>query len=498
VLLAAPLALFALARDVPPLPAAWYVPLHAALELSVISVAFAAFAVQWYAAGALGIGAARSIGPAMLVAAAFEALHLATFPGMPGLAGPASTERAIYYWLLARAWTVGALLWIARPRARRDAPSLRREANLVLQLAAFVALVAFELALPRERAIFFVEGRGLTPLKVGVELAIGVAAAAGAALHWRAYRLSGARAARRIALALLAAALCSASLSLYRHPYDPIHVLGHVYLVVAFGFVFEALFVAGVARPYRELEALRSHVQNELVVTIARLERTQAEREDLLRAVTHDLRNPLQVVLLQSQRLERIEDRDAAARAARTVRAAGRRMERLIRDLADTASLESGAALPLERRPVALRPFVAHLLEHADGVLDAGRVTNAVPEALPPLDADPDRLDRILVNLVGNALKYTEGDVTIAAVREDAAVRVLVRDRGAGLTTEQRARLFERWYRAGARDREGLGLGLHIVRGLVEAHGGRVAVESVPGEGSTFSFTFPVASDATP
>jgi signal transduction histidine kinase len=120
-------------------------------------------------------------------------------------------------------------------------------------------------------------------------------------------------------------------------------------------------------------------------------------------------------------------------------------------------------------------------------------VTNAVPAALPPLDADPDRLDRILVNLVGNALKYTQGAVTVAAEPAEGAVRVLVKDHGPGLTPEARARVFERWYRAGARDREGLGLGLHIVRGLVEAHGGRVGVESEPGRGSTFSFTFPIA-----
>jgi signal transduction histidine kinase len=497
-LLVLPLVLLALAPGLPPLPAGWYVPLHAALELSVIAVAFAAFAVQWYAAGALKVSAARSIGPAMLVAGAFEALHLAAFPGMPGFAGPASTERGIYYWLLARLWTVAPLLWIARPRPRPDRPRVGRGLNLSLQLAAFAALVALELALPRDRALFFVQGQGLTPLKVAIEWALVAAALAGAGLHWRAHRRTGARSPQRLALALGAAALTSASLSLYGHPYEPIHVLGHVYLVVAFGFVFEALFVAGVARPYRELEALRSHVQNELVVTIERLERTQAEREDLLRAVTHDLRNPLQVVLLQSERLERLDDRAAVARAARNVRAAGRRMERLIRDLADTARLGSGAPLPLERRPVALRPFVSRLLEHSDGVLDAARVTNAVPEGLPPLDADPDRLDRILVNLVGNALKYTQGAVTVAAEAADGAVRVLVKDQGPGLSPEARARVFDRWYRAGARDREGLGLGLHIVRGLVEAHGGRVGVESRPGEGSTFSFTFPVAPAAAP
>jgi signal transduction histidine kinase len=493
-LLVLPLAILAVVPGVPGLSGQVYLPLHAALELAVFAVAFAAFTVQWYAAGTLRDTGARAIGPALLTAGAFEALHLWAFPGMPGFAGASSTERGIYYWLLARLWTVGTLLWVARPRPDPSRPHLRREANLALNAVAFALLVALELALPNDRAVFYVEGRGLTPLKVSIELALGAAAAVGALLHWRAYRQTGARWSRRLALALLASALCAASLSMYGHPHDAIHVLGHVYLVLAFWFVFEALFVSGVARPYRELDALRSHVENELVVTIERLERTKAEREDLLRAVTHDLRNPLQVVLLQSQRLGRgLADRDAAARAAGSIQAAGRRMERMIRDLADSARLESGVALPLARRPVELRRFVASMLEHADGVLDAARVENAVPDGLPHLDADPDRLDRILVNLVGNALKYTRGRVWIAAEPASDAVRVLVRDEGEGLSAEAQGRLFQRYFRANPKAGEGLGLGLHIVRGMVEAHGGSVGVESQPGAGSTFSFTLPAA-----
>jgi len=492
-LLALPLVAFALAPGVAPLRASVYVPLHAALELVVIAVAFAAFAVQWYAAGTMRDAGARAIGPAILTAGLFEALHIATFPGMPGFAGPASTERGIYYWLLARLWTVGTLLWVARPRPDATRPHRPRAANLALNTGALVLLVALELALPAQRQIFFVEGVGLTPLKVTLELALGAAAFVGALLHWRTFRRSGARWSRRVALALFSVGLASVSLSLYRHPYDPIHVLGHLYLVLAFGFVFEALFVSGVARPYRELDALRSHVQNELVVTIERLERTQSEREDLLRAVTHDLRNPLQVVLLQSERLGRgLPDAGAVATAARNIHSAGRRMERMIRDLADSARLESGVALPLARKPVELRPFVEGLLESAEGVLDATRVENAVPDQLPTVDADPDRLDRILVNLLGNALKYTRGRVTVAAEAAEGAVRVLVRDEGEGLSPEAQARVFQRFFRANPRAGEGLGLGLHIVRGMVEAHGGSVGVESRPGQGSTFSFTLPV------
>jgi signal transduction histidine kinase len=120
-------------------------------------------------------------------------------------------------------------------------------------------------------------------------------------------------------------------------------------------------------------------------------------------------------------------------------------------------------------------------------------VENAVPEGLPEVLADPDRLERILVNLVGNALKYSERTVTVSAVAEEGAVSIRVIDRGPGIAPEVRARLFERFYRGRRREGEGLGLGLYLVRKLVEAHGGRVDVESAQGSGSTFSVTLPVA-----
>jgi signal transduction histidine kinase len=110
--------------------------------------------------------------------------------------------------------------------------------------------------------------------------------------------------------------------------------------------------------------------------------------------------------------------------------------------------------------------------------------------------ADPDRLDRILGNLVGNALKYSDGRVTVSASREGGAVRVRVVDHGPGIAAEDVANLFERFYRGQRHEGEGLGLGLFIVRKLVEAHGGRVDVESALGRGSTFSFTLPLADAA--
>lgn len=470
-----------------------YVPFHTALELAVTAMFLATFAVQWFAAGSRGFRDARArvLGSALLAGAIFEGLHALVFPGMPGFFGPGTTERGITYWVAGRAWTVAALVVVPLLAPDRQGPLLRRRALVPASVAVVVAVIAFDLFVSPGRDVFFVPGQGLTPLKRALEGALGIAAAAGALVHGRAARRTGDRTRGRLSAALYLTALCEACFALYAHAYDAFNVLGHLYMVGAAAFVFDALFLAALVKPYAELDALRAHVAGELEVTIAQLRERTEERDDLLRAVSHDLRTPLQVVLLRAARLARTAPEEHG-RAARSIVGAGRRMERMLRDLVDSARAESGQ-LVLARRPVALDAFVAGLLGDADGALEVARVTNAVPPALPPADADPDRLDRILVNLVANALKYSAGPVTVTAAPHDGELTVSVRDEGPGIAPEDQARIFDRYVRARATRQDGLGLGLFIVRRLVEAHGGRIWIESAPGRGSTFSFTLPIA-----
>jgi two-component system phosphate regulon sensor histidine kinase PhoR len=122
-------------------------------------------------------------------------------------------------------------------------------------------------------------------------------------------------------------------------------------------------------------------------------------------------------------------------------------------------------------------------------------LTLDVEPALPVVTGDPDRLERAAVNLIDNAIKFTPpgGSINVSAVREDGAVVVRVRDSGQGLEPEEVPRVFERFYKADrSRESVGTGLGLAVVKHTVEAHGGRVAVESARGRGATFSFTLPI------
>ncbi len=478
------------------LPSDFYLPLHVAFEIAMSSVALATFAVQWLAGGTQMFREARArfLGASFLGMGLLELFHLLVFPGMPGFLGPASVDRGIFYWFAARTWILAALLAVLWLKPESESPFLHRRWLVPGALALVAALVVLETSLPVDRAWFFVAGEGLTPVKVGYEWALAAASFSGAFLASRRGRsIPGEGPLSKISVAFVFLGVAELCFSLYRHPHDLLNMAGHAYLAVGFWFLFDALFVAALLRPYRALEALRAHVEDELVVTIRRLERMREQREDFLRAVSHDLRNPLQVVLLQADRISRVAPDDARLRRpVAAIRFAGRRMERMLRDLTDAARLEGGG-LRLAREPVELRPFVEHLLELEQGVLDSGRVENRVDPALPPLDVDPDRLDRILVNLLGNALKYADGPVRIGGALDGDAVRITVEDRGAGIPAADLERLFERYYRGHRHEGEGLGLGLFIVKGLVEAHGGRIQVASTEGVGTTFTIHLPLA-----
>ncbi len=233
---------------------------------------------------------------------------------------------------------------------------------------------------------------------------------------------------------------------------------------------------------------------------ITAIHELEERREDILRAVSHDLRSPLTTVLGQAQLLHRrLEQAGRPARdleSARAVVAGARRMNTMIQDLVDSARMESGQ-LRLSIEPLDMRGFLGDLMKRLSTVMDIGRVRARVPEGLPPVLADTDRLERIMTNLLSNALKYSpaESEVTVTVRREGDQLITAAIDRGPGIPAEDLPRLFQRYVRAAGSEarREGLGLGLYITRILVEAHRGHIWVESEPGRGSTFSFSLPLA-----
>ncbi len=198
-------------------------------------------------------------------------------------------------------------------------------------------------------------------------------------------------------------------------------------------------------------------------------------RDDLVRAISHDLRSPLTAIMGQAQMVERacqkVDPEGSLHRHAEAIVVGARRMNAMIQDLVDSTRLES-MQLNLDRQQVDTASFVSDLLDRSPA-LESDRVEVCIPADLPAVDADPNRLERILTNLLGNALKYSPVDtlVTVGAQSDNGEVRVWIADRGRGIAAEDLPHLFERFYRAkGWRKTEGLGLGLYITRMFVEAH----------------------------
>lgn len=243
-------------------------------------------------------------------------------------------------------------------------------------------------------------------------------------------------------------------------------------------------------------------VDNAILYREAR--RAVEAREQILRVVSHDLRNPLVAVLAHADLLRDEAEAPAAARAewAGVVRGAAEQMNRMIGDLIDVHQLQAGH-LSIHLGTVYARPLLLEAVAMFRPLAQERGVWLAAEpaEGLPPVHADRDRVLQVLSNLLGNALRLVPrgGSVVVRAeCGGGAALRFAVADTGPGVPADELPHVFEPFRRGRHAGRAGLGLGLSIARGIVEAHGGRIWAESREGGGSVFAFELPVvAADDT-
>lgn len=221
-------------------------------------------------------------------------------------------------------------------------------------------------------------------------------------------------------------------------------------------------------------------------------------RDEMLGVVSHDLRNPVAAVKMLSRTLLRAPENGGAPsrESIELIAQAADQMDALIRDLLDVNRLDTGrlaiSAVPVDPSALltdslqTLRPLV----EEKGISLDL-QIETALPKAM----ADRERIQQTLSNLVGNAIKFSqEGSKIVVAMRKDGdGVIISVLDKGKGIPAEQLPRVFDRYWQSSRTDRQGAGLGLAIAKGIVEAHGGRIWIESTPGEGTIASFSLPFA-----
>ncbi len=232
-----------------------------------------------------------------------------------------------------------------------------------------------------------------------------------------------------------------------------------------------------------------------------RLQQLEKGRDDLTHMIVHDLRTPLNAMMMGIQELEFAgELNEGQQEMMEITRRGGQTLVAIINDLLDISQMESGA-LRLERREVTATDLIDDAMKQVTALATAKSVTlviNPDPD-LPGLIGDEAKLIRILVNLLSNAIKFTpaSGTVTVAARLDHDGPSLLfsISDTGEGIPAEAFGRIFEKFgqveSRHGGRSMS-TGLGLTFCKLAVEAHGGQIGVESTPGLGSTFRFTLPL------
>ncbi len=226
----------------------------------------------------------------------------------------------------------------------------------------------------------------------------------------------------------------------------------------------------------------------------------QAIVTHLLATVSHELRTPLASIKGFATTLLREDvswDTETQREFLSIIDEESDRLTALINELLDVSRIELRRYV-VEPEPTEVLPLLQQVITQAEARSSGYIFAVDIPSNLPPADVDPRRLRQILHNLLDNAIKYSPSGskITVRAQSVRDEIVISVTDEGPGIPLEQQARIFEPFhgaYGAGDNRAKGLGLGLTIARGLVEAHGGAIWVESAPGQGSTFRFTLPIA-----
>jgi signal transduction histidine kinase len=248
---------------------------------------------------------------------------------------------------------------------------------------------------------------------------------------------------------------------------------------------------------------------------LRRTERAVAARDRAVSIVSHDLRSPLSTIQICVKAL--LDPAPASASGIRQMAELIQRsadwMQQIVEELLDRATLDSGR-LALNRKPTDVAEIISAARTMFSTLAESRDIEFVLHSAthLPPMDADPHRLLQALSNLIGNAMKFTPAGGRVELLAQDAradfegrrpaantdpAIRFAVRDTGHGIASEELEHVFDWFWHSPREARGGIGLGLAIAKGIIEAHRGRLHVESALGLGSTFWFTVPTVGNVS-
>lgn len=232
---------------------------------------------------------------------------------------------------------------------------------------------------------------------------------------------------------------------------------------------------------------------------ISPLKELERLREEWAAVIAHDLRQPIGTIQLQAFMLKSLPKiGDKARRAAELIESSARHLAKMTEDLLEVSRLEA-KELKLELKQTDPVKLVRDVIEKLKPLFPRNPILLDVEGGLQEVQVDPERLEQVLGNLISNASKYgyPQTEITLHLRQDGPRLEVSVTNRGPGISTKDLDKLFQRFHRtrlARSEGIKGIGLGLYITKGLVEAHGGRIQVDSIPGETTTFTVELPVTS----
>ncbi len=224
-------------------------------------------------------------------------------------------------------------------------------------------------------------------------------------------------------------------------------------------------------------------------------------RIEFVAVVSHDLRNPIGTIVSCANILKNDKSfKESAKTNILWVDMIKRNAEfamRLINDILDMERIAEGK-IQLQRKPCSVNDLISEVVEGLTNTAVSKKIKfkTCKRAVVVDINCDRDRVAQVLLNLISNAIKFTpeQGSITVTSHQRKKHIKISVKDNGPGISKDQQARIFERFAQVGDTHRSGLGLGLHIAKTLVEAHGGKLQVKSLNGKGSEFSFTLPCDS----
>ena len=251
-----------------------------------------------------------------------------------------------------------------------------------------------------------------------------------------------------------------------------------------------------------ELAAAFNGMAQRLQVSFNREKELEKARQELIGTISHDLRTPLASIraMIESINDGVVTDDETVGRYLRTMQTEVENLSQLINDLFELSRIDAGV-LALHTEASLIQDLISDTMESMSALAKSRGLIleGVVQQDLSPVEIDSHRVQRVLYNLVQNSIRHTppDGTILITAHEVGGEVEVQIQDSGEGIPSRDLPKLFDRGYRpdrSRSRSSGGAGLGLSIAKGIVEAHGGRIRVESEPGKGSLFSFTLPKAS----